>query len=345
MPPGWDEWFGLMGPDAYAMYGYRVSRNGTVVRYGTSSADYQTDVLARTAVDAIRRGTGRRQPLFLSIAPLADHLECAPRRSGGEYCFPPRPAPRHTGRFADASLPRPPSFNEADVSDKPQVIRKRPVLTGDVISDITTHYRRRLASLLAVDDLVERVVTALGDAGQLDNTVVLFTSDNGYLLGHHRIPGDKYQPYEESIRVPLVVRGPGFPAARTVHDPVVNVDLAPTIVQLAEATPGRTMDGRSFRALALGGHPSARDILLETGPRTAARPGAYHAIRTPRYLYVERATGETELYDMANDPYQLTSRHADPSYAAIRRRLATTLARLRGCAGSGCLISAGSGAR
>jgi arylsulfatase A-like enzyme len=172
----------------------------------------------------------------------------------------------------------------------------------------------------------------------LDRTYVFFTSDNGYLEGEHRIVNAKEHLYEPSIRVPLLVRGPGIERGIRLRQPTVNVDVAPTIAAAARAIPTIPPDGRSL--LPLLADPSlewGRDVLLERGPG-AGLTGLrlYTALRTPRYVYAEHATGERELYDLAADPYELASRHEDPEYAAIREVLAARLAKLRDCVGAAC---------
>jgi arylsulfatase A-like enzyme len=255
------------------LYNYKINDNGMVVTYGNTPADYQPDVLADRAVDTITEAAPS-QPFFLSIAPIPPHNELF--STGFSH---PRPAPRHVNAFSQQPLPRPPSFNEANVSDKPALIRNLPLLTASDVRQITTRYRARLASLLAVDDLVERVVNALAASGVLDNTVVIFTSDHGFFFGEHRIPTEKTKVYEEAARVPLMIRGGSFPPGVQANQFVANIDLAPTIVQLAGAVPRLVMDGRSL--LPLAQNPSlatARDLLIETR--------AYKAVRNNSFLYV-----------------------------------------------------------
>jgi arylsulfatase A-like enzyme len=330
-PPGWSRWFGLIDPTTYRLFDYTVSDDGVPVSYGHAAGDYQTDVLAAEAERVLRSRAGASQPFFVTVAPVSPHLE----RIGRDQT-PPRPAPRHEGRFADEPLPARPSFNESDVRDKPAHIRRLPPLSPAKAARATAIYRARLASLLAVDDLVESLVKVLADTGQLDRTVILFTSDNGYLLGEHRIPDQKYYPYEESIRVPLIVRGGSFPAGVTAKQPVSNIDLAPTIVALAGARPGRVMDGRPLLPLALDpGLETGRTLLIE-GAGTGRDKPPFAAVRDPRWLYVEYATGGRELYDLARDPFELSSRHAAPALASVRDDLARRLARLRACSGDSC---------
>jgi N-acetylglucosamine-6-sulfatase len=330
-PPGWSRWFGLLDPTTYRLFDYVVSDDGVPVTYGHAAGDYQTDVLAAEAERLIRSRAGADPPFFLTVAPMAPHLE----RIGRDQT-PPRPAPRYAGRFAAEPLPAKASYNEADMRDKPGHIRRLPPLSTGKAARATAIYRARLASLLAVDDLVETLVNALADTGQLDRTVILFVSDNGFLLGEHRIPDGKYHPYEESIRVPLIIRGGGFPAGATATQPVSNIDLAPTLVALTGARAGRTMDGLPLLPLALDpGLEKSRTLLIE-GAGTGRDKPPFAAVRDPRWLYVEYAAGDRELYDLANDPLELTSRHAAPKLAAVRNDLARRLARLRACSGDSC---------
>jgi len=244
VPRGWSEWRGLVDPSTYCMYNYRVSRNGTtLIDFGRDPAEppdeYQTDVLARMAEEII--GGRDERPLFLSVAPLAPHREtvCVPQTV--------RPAPRHIGSV-NIALPSPPSLNEEDMTDKPRWMRQ---LSPVDVSALQTLYTDRLASLRAVDDLIGTVAAALHAEGRLSRAVFLFTSDNGYLLGLHRWQS-KILLYEESIRVPLVLKLPGGAPVGQVRRLALNNDLAPTIVDLAGATPAFPMDGRSLVPLVLG---------------------------------------------------------------------------------------------
>jgi arylsulfatase A-like enzyme len=323
IPPGWNDWQGLRsGGDS----GFSIYDNGVLVSYQRS---YLTDVLAARAVETIGEAVQLNRPFFLSIATSAPHVG----KNATGYT-PPRPAPRHEGAFDTEPLPRPPSFNEANVSDKPASIRQLALLTAEQVQRITALYRGRLGSLLAVDDLVERVVNKLAQVGVLGNTMVVFTSDNGWFQGEHRIAWGKGKVYEEAARVPLLIRGGGFPAGVTVNQYVANIDLAPTIVALAGATPRLVMDGRSL--LPIAQNPSlgtTRDLLIE-------QPG-FKAVRNQSFLYAQYNSGERELYDMRRgtpnyDPFQLNSRHASSAYAQIRAQLAAKVNTLGTCSGTSC---------
>jgi arylsulfatase A-like enzyme len=185
-------------------------------------------------------------------------------------------------------------------------------------------------------------VKILGQTNQLKNTLIVFVSDNGWLQGQHRIPGDKFLPYEESIRVPFIIRGPGVPKNRTVRGQVSNVDFAPTLVQAARARARRTMDGTSL--LPVARNPRLRrNVAIELEAPAPLFEGnipingwdrPYHGVRTDRYTYVVYTeTGDQELYDRRVDPYELHNRAFDPAYAAIKARLAGELARLDHCRG------------
>ena len=247
----------------------------------------------------------------------------------------PIPAPRHRSRFGLARVPLSPAVNEADVSDKPELVRTLPPLASRALATIRTRYQRRLASLLAVDEAVARMVATLRASGELNRTLILFTSDNGWLQGEHRLAGGKSLLYEPSVRVPLLMRGPGVPRGVRRTQLVANIDLAPTILAAARARPGLPQDGLSL--LGLARNPRAglgRGILFEDGQRGDTKE--YVAIRTPGHLYAEYANGDRELYDLRADRFQLRSVHASAAHAALRRALAARLAALRRCRGASC---------
>src|SRR5215210_2584023 len=209
-PPGWDEWYGKL--DEQKLYDYRINENGEEVSYGSEEEDFFTDVLSGQATDFVRRAAPDDQPFFAYVAPTAPH-------------GPATPAERHEGAFAEEEAPRPPSFNEEDVSDKPTRIRNSDPLSEEEISTIDNRYQRRLESMLAVDEMVASLVEELEAAGELDNTYIFFTSDNGFEQGEHRTRGGKDRPYEESVRVPFFVRGPGVTPGSEAEELVVNTDF------------------------------------------------------------------------------------------------------------------------
>jgi N-acetylglucosamine-6-sulfatase len=334
IPPGWDIWHVLVGGSADLMYGYTLNDNGHLRRFGDKPRDYEADVLSRKADEFIRHSARHRRPFFLELAPLAPHVEPDAAFSANHPHRNPRPAPRDLNSFNHKALPKPPSFNEEDRSDKPFFIRKAKSLGHRAKRRLTKLYRSRLESLQSVDDAVRHLIGALRRSGELGNTVVVFTSDNGYMLGEHRQVG-KELPYEESERVPLIIRGPGFPEGVARRAPVGNIDLAPTIVDLAKAS-RKHMDGVSLLPLASDpGAMGSRAILYEKS-RKEGRP--YKAVRTRNWVLIRWAVrhGIWEMYDLANDPYELQNVADDPAYAAVRQSLKARLEQLKNCEGVGC---------
>ncbi|MGH3028971.1 MAG: sulfatase family protein, partial [Gaiellaceae bacterium] len=240
IPPCYDEWRGSVDPSTYRFYDYTLNENGTLNTYGRV---YQTDLYARKAVNIINRRAPQAQPFFLSVAFLAPHSGGPREPDDPVGQATPVPAPRHRNDFASAPLPRPPGFNERNVSDKPVGIRNRPLLGPARIAKIRENYQQRLESILAVDEAVARIVAALRSTGELDETLIVFTSDNGFFHGEHRVPAGKVLVYEPSVRVPLIIRGPSVPAGARRSSLVANIDLAPTILDAANARPGRRQDG------------------------------------------------------------------------------------------------------
>jgi len=354
-PPGWSEWYGAVDTSTYRMWGFTLNENGEQRTYGTlfeeDPAEYQTDVLARKAVGVIERNAGTERPLFLSVAFLAPHHEDGGVRIATGRLV--RPAPRHQGAFAGKRLPRPPGFNERDMSDKPFFLRRRPPLGRFEIQRIQSNLRARWESLLAVDEAVADIAAALEASGELEDTYLLFTSDNGYLQGEHRVPSGKMLPYDPSTRVPLLVRGPDVPEGEVSDALVGNVDLAPTVLELAGGWSTKPLDGQSLLPLAREPWRNPpRALLHETGGQRFVRrrdqdaaaglPALrdvrnYKALRTGRWLYVEYRGGQRELYDLERDPHQLDSLHRDPATRPLRSRLHRELRRLARCAGADCL--------
>lgn len=243
IPPGWDEWDSPAKGDPYAEYNYSLNENGRLVSYGNQPQDYLVDVLDNKATDFIKSSAQSGKPFFLYTAVYVPHQ-------------PATPAPRYADAFPGVQAPRTASFNEADVSDKPQWVQNRPSLSANMTNVIDTLYRKRLQSMLATDDLVKNVVDTLQATGQLNNTYIVFSSDNGFHLGQHRLPPGKQTSYDEDIHVPLIVRGPGVAAGKTVDELASNVDLAPTFAQLASATVPDFVDGRSLVPMLQGQTPS-----------------------------------------------------------------------------------------
>jgi arylsulfatase A-like enzyme len=286
-------------------------------------------MLARKARNFIRRQR-RTKPFFLLLAPKAPHTS---RKRG-----PAEPAGRHKGNFADLTLPiYKEAFNEVDVVDKPGFVQAVPPMDEEAIADATTRFRAARESLLAVDDMVETVARALGEKKLLRRTVIIFTSDNGYLFGAHRLIG-KGVGYEESIRVPLLMRGPGIPKGELRAQMVSNLDVVATIVALSGAVPGYALDGKSL--LPVISNPDAiwRTAMLVQG--ITPKRGRYVAARAQTSVYVEHESMtfglEQEYYDLLSDPQQLMNRAGDAAYQAKVAALRALLERLKICGGESC---------
>jgi N-acetylglucosamine-6-sulfatase len=334
VPPGYSDWQGL-AIGTYRMYDYSINDNGTLVPYGIDPADYQTDVLANRAVAAIRERVRSPQPFYLKFSPLAPHSSGAIAGHNGQG---PDPAPRHRGEFADEPLEVGPAYDEADVSDKPASIQALPRISPLVRTRIDTRNRRRLESLLAVDEAITRLVDELRAAGEVDQTIIAFTSDNGWQEGEHRVVQGKVRVYEPSIRVPLIVRGPGFAAGAEVPTMAINVDLPRTLAAAAGAVPGRVQDGLDLREVARGSQRAlARPLLNETGVPGLSNRNFHQAIRTGTHKYVEHASGERELYDLRSDPDELVNKVNDPAHAGTLAQLDARLEVLKTCAGESCI--------
>ncbi|MFN6571269.1 sulfatase-like hydrolase/transferase, partial [Dendronalium sp. ChiSLP03b] len=323
-----------------------------LVKYGDKPKDYGTDVYTSFAVDFIQRSAKDGKPFFVYLAPFNIH---------GPYT----PAPRHEKLFPNVKAPRPDNFNEADVSTKPQYIKHLEQLNQTQIDDIDKSYRKRLRSLQSVDEAIGKLVDTLKANRQLDNTYIVLTSDNGYKQGIHRISSGKQSAYEEDIRLTLVVRGPGIPAGKELQEQVGNIDFFPTFTEMAEVKPPAFVDGRSFLPLLKATTPQLPkwrhaflvehkqnqkrralenqiELLQDQSELQSLQKGGqipqiptYQAIRAEDYTYIEYETGEKELYNIKQDPYQLDNlaSTADPT---LLKQLADQLSRLRTCKADSC---------
>ena len=367
VPPGWGpfpaaEFYGFVPDPPSAYYGFKLNENGVVKQY--TAIDYQTDVYAGKAVEAIDTHLATpafsSKPLYLEVQFFAPH-------------DPADPATRHIGAFASAALPTDKSYNEKSIKDKPGWLRRVRRLGGGLKSKILARYRERLESLLAVDDAVNAIVNKLSAEGILNETYIIFTSDNGYMQGQHRLHQGKFVAYDPSSKVPLMIRGPGITPGSVSTELVSNVDLVKTILDISGANPGITVDGRSLLPFAADpGRRTGRPILFETGraialadpasasaagknrrrspkrvknldlDRTAQlsgrviKPPKYRALRTKRYLLIKYTDGGRELYDMREDPLQTNSVYKDARYAPVRRWMLKKLPKFTRCAGETC---------
>ncbi len=306
IPPGWDRWVSFAA-DNSRYYDYDLTVNGHIVHHGHTAADYATDVFANKATGFIRETRG---PLFLYFAPPAPHEPYTPAPQDAEGCpnLPPY---------------RPPSLGEADVADKPAYVRNIDWTSKDAR---TAGWIRRgqCKSLLDVDRSVAHIVAALSATHRLSNTMIVFTSDNGYMWGEHRLL-HKAKPYDEASRVPLVVRyDPVTTTPRQEARIALNIDIAPTFAALAGVgAPGA--EGRSLLPLIKGmSVPWRTDFLLEhTVVDEAVRVPDYCGLHATTWSYVMYSTGAEELYDLRSDPYQLTNLARRSSQQDRRKHMRT----------------------
>jgi N-acetylglucosamine-6-sulfatase len=319
VPPGWSDWH-VANRTGYREFGSELNDNGRFTTY----EGYGVDVLAEHASDFIARSGG--QPFALEVATFAPHA-------------PYTPAPRNADDFPGLTQPRDPSFDAPNVNP-PSWLADRPPLGAERIADMDEDFRRRAQAVQAIDALVARV-----EQEAPKNTYIVFSSDNGYHMGQHRLAPGKMTAFDTDIRVPLIVAGPGVPKGRTVHQIAQNTDLAPTFVQLAGGTPDSAIDGHSLVPLLRDGTPTTwptAALVEHRGPRFGIGdpdlqsdvPTRYTALRisSPRTeaVYVEYTDGEREYYDIARDPFELRN-VVDRLTPAREAQLHAALARLRNC--------------
>ncbi len=322
IPPGWDRWFGhVTSFEGERYYNYWVNDQGEISFRGSNPADYDTDVLAAEAEGFLEVATAGSSPFFLYVSLQAPHIH------------PITPADRHARHFIRSEAPRLPSFNEEDVSDKPAFVQNKPLLDERRIRELDVLQRGRLESMLAVEELLVRLLARLEASQQLARTYVFFTSDNGFCMGVHRLFARKRNFYEETIHVPLMVRGPGVLRGANVDALVELIDLPATLLDLAGLSAPESFDGRSLRTLLTEGVPPAdwRDeVLVEFYSEEMA-----YGLRTPDYMYTDLSPLEQELYDMRTDPFQLENliRVADPE---LIEQLAARLESKKDCRGETC---------
>ncbi|XP_007252796.2 N-acetylglucosamine-6-sulfatase [Astyanax mexicanus] len=355
VPPGWDYWFALERNSKY--YNYTLSVNGKAQRHGQNySEDYLTDVLANVSIDFLQYKSNYR-PFFMMVSTPAPHS-------------PWTAAPQYEGQFTKVKAPRDPNFN-VHGKDKHWLVRQaKTPMANSSVEYLDNAYRRRWRTLLSVDDLVEKVVKKLEVRGELENTYIIFTSDNGYHTGQFSMPLDKRQLYEFDIRVPLLVRGPDIKPNQTSSLLVANIDLGPTIVDMAGWDVNKTkMDGMSFLPIMTGKANSSTwrsDFLVEyegeghnvsdpacpiLGPGVSecfpdcvcedSYNNTYACVRTvspaANLQYCEFDDNEVfvEVYNLTADPFQLTN-IAKTIDQEVLEKMNHRLMMLQSCSGQSC---------
>ena len=305
-------------------YTYTImKRDGVVWQPG----EYNTDHMAAISEAQLTDCLDTRKPAFVAFWPVAPHL---PHQSEPDYqnVEVPWTAPD-------------PSFNEADISDKPPMAQGKTenAYAQDLDVWAPAINASRIRTLLSLDDALKNLIDTLLARGEMSNTVIILTSDNGYLMGEHRIIHSKLFPYE-AAQPPLWIAGPGFTPSNVDDAFVTNLDLAPTIKQIAGVSDGpgavdMNLDGRRIQSI-LADPNLGRDRFLPV----FVPLGSSHAVKTWRYKYVKYEDGAEELYDLAVDPYELESKHNDPGYAAIKVEMSDLLEQGKTCTASSCRASA-----
>jgi arylsulfatase A-like enzyme len=355
IPAGWSEWYSPARKNAYDGFDYYLNENGELIAYPPTQENYFTDVLSRKSLDFIERAAIEEVPFFLFLSLFVPHE-------------PAVPAPRHLELLPNIQAPRTPSFNEEDVNDKPFELSRNPKLTDEQIERIDEIYRNRTLSMLAVDDMIAVVIQKLEETNQIENTYIIFTSDQGFHLGQHRLLQGKSSFYEEDIVVPFVIRGPGIPEGNTVSGLLIgNVDIAPTLLEWAGVVPPDFVEGRSFAKIFETGVVSSdwrQAFLLENyafseeensftsldiagmldslfGISFQTEKGVlpkWAGLRTLEYTYIEHPNGFVELYELKKDPYQLENLAIVEPNASLINDFANWLYALERCHAAECRI-------
>jgi arylsulfatase A-like enzyme len=333
VPPGWADWHVFMNQydsefGAHYYYDYMLNENGKLVDYGETPEEYSTDVFSDRSIQFINKSLTADSPFFLMLALKAPH-------------GPSIPAPRHMDMFPELTYPEKPSFNEKDISDKPSVIHATTTPGDDFDQyDANALFRKRVETLQAVDEMVAKLIQLLEQRGQLDNTYIIFTSDNGFHMGEHGLPAGKGYSYEEDIHVPFIVRGPGIQRGTQITQMSANIDIAPTIAEMAHKKTADFIDGRSLMPFL---HPKAgaelpwrKGLLMETGYLGRnTYPLVYRGVRTETFIYLEYEDGELEYYDLIADPYELNN-IAQSLDSTVLTSLHTWVEQLKNCHAEGC---------
>jgi arylsulfatase A-like enzyme len=322
VPPGWDEWdvFTQRDPNKDFYFSYSLNENGKIIKYDDD--DYSADVLRDKAVDFIQ--TNSQQPFFLLLSLYNPHQ-------------PYLSANRHKDLFKSYtdvfSAYQPPNYFEEDISDKPQWLNTFEPQEKDYVEKV---YQRMLRSLMGADDAVASIVKTLEDENIRQNTILIFMSDNGFALGDHRLIG-KACPYDICLHIPFVISYPDkIPASRTDPNLILNLDLAPTLMQFAGASTTSLIDGQSFASLITNPNESWRDGFLieqyeDDGEERSmvSRVPAYVGFRTSEWKYIEYVTGEQELYNLLIDPYEMNNVASLPEYASVIQELQQRIKEIR----------------
>ena len=296
---------------------------------GIPSGVHETDFYTDLSEQFIRESAISGDPFFAYVAPHSVHPEA-------------KPPARYADLYPDLRVPRTPDYDEENVSDKPPWIRNSDKLSEAEKDYADREYRNRARELGTVNDMVERLYTALQETGELDNTYFIFSSDNGFHFAEHRLqPPRKSTAYEPDIRIPLLVRGPGVAAGAHRDEMVINNDLGVTMADLAGVSPTTTVDGRSFAPLLRGENPAWRSAFLVENPTGRVVP-AFRAVRRSdgKKMTHYYKQGVREVYALSSDPRELKNVRRTTSKALVQQ-LQDRINALKDCSGASCRTAEG----
>ncbi len=339
VPQGWTDWRATVDPSTYRFFKPKMNLNGTIER----SEGYTTDVMTAHATEMITADRGGR-PWFAWVNYVAPHVGGPAGPGDPKKLFKDTtaafettvPDPKDRGRYRKVPLPvLPSSFPEGDPTVPtyaPANLQRFDALQRRALDIV---YQRRIEAARGLDRAVAKLFRTLRRTGQLDRTLVVFHSDNGYAIGPHNMNGKRYH-YDESLRVPLYLRGPGLPKGVVVPTAVTIPDLTATIYAATGVEPARPLDGIDVRPW-IGAPAQARVVPIAAwvadGEGLRARP-IYEGVRIGPWTYVEYRRGGAELYERNDDPYEIRNLADQPSYADVRTALSSLTARHRDCAGA-----------
>jgi len=302
--PEFDYWVSFYGGTVPSYYDPELNVNNDWGKH----TGYMTYIFEDYVKEYLDKATNQRKPFFLLFAPNAPHA-------------PYTPLKEDKGLLQELPPFRPPSYNEEDISDKPSAIASKPLLDEEVATDIDNTRRRQLLTLISLDRSIGAIMEKLKETGKLDNTVVIFISDNGKHWGEHRMD-TKSTAYEEAVKVPFAMRYPALVPTPYVEEKLVaNIDIASTIYELSETKMPKVIDGQSLVGLLNKSRDWRTSLLLEAWPDR----GHWISIHTEQYVYIETEGDLSEFYDLSVDPYEMENAIDDPKYQSIIQELQQTL--------------------
>lgn len=337
VPPGWSDWRGSVDMTTYDFSRVRLNVNGKLWK----KEGYQTPILAEQTNRMIDRFATKKDPWFLNINYVAPHhggpIEAddpSPAYEiGGRFkAQTPGVEPKYRDSMKDVQIPQQP-----DQFKQPENTRHEKLMNAKDRAVVTEIFQQRLESLKSVDDAIASHFAELKRVGQLENTVVVFMSDNGMSMGEHNRIG-KLAPYYEALQVPLLVRGPGLPQGTVDNTLVTNADLAVTFAALAGATPTTSVDGIDVAPLWTGSTIRTRTVPIAAWAVRNGKKRLWSGVRVDDAWTFARGRGLQQLYDLTQDPYETVNVARRPDLVTRTVELAKLSRTLQKCAGVSCQV-------